>query len=194
MAKRCGSSAGPKACSFIKNLGLRRWMGWSFFDPQEWSMKKIQNIWFPQKGTSFFPPTRHLGLRASAPRCAVHLLARVETSGSHALSAQPLEDHGFFMVFPAVTYKNLRTSPNHLTGFGKFLDLIFPTNHNESSINRTPAACPKQPPPPPWHQPSCQSMVVQFTSAGKRRARLQRPSPTGEKHNDMCRFFRTREM
>ena len=43
-------------------------------------------------------------------------------------------------------------------------------------------------------QPRCQSMVVQLTKAGKRRARLHKPSPTGEKHSDMCRFFRTREM
>ena len=140
-------------------------------------------IFFPQLGIWGSELLRHVvqcifrpGLKPLDPR--------------HALSAKPLR----IMVFPAVTYKNLRTSPNHLTGFGKFLDLIFPTNHNESSINRTPAACPKQPPHPPWHQPSCQSMVVQFTSAGKRRARLQRPSPTGEKHSDMCRFFRTREM
>ena len=45
-----------------------------------------------------------------------------------------------------------------------------------------------------WSWPRHQSIVVQLTKAGKRRARLQRPSPTGEKQRDMWRFFRTREM
>lgn len=39
-----------------------------------------------------------------------------------------------------------------------------------------------------------QSMTVQLTSAGKRRARVRNTSPTGEKASTTCRLARTREM
>ena len=166
MARRCGSSAGPKACSFIKNL----------------------------PGADGVPPVASLRPLVATPGCPPGAPCFCATL-CRASSGQ-----GWNLRAPRFQHVSTRGPLKfHLTGLEvSSLSIPFQLKSTSKSLQEDTCRLSKTNPPSfrgiPWPSPSCQSMVVQFTSAGKRRARLQRPSPTGEKHSDMCRFFRTREM